>query len=201
MREKIFELFEKTKAEAVLLRNSSSVPEQNFFYFSKLPYGHFSGSFLLLMPEKKPLLITSILEKSKNPGLVTKNFSTEARLKKILLQELKGTKKIGLNFDLYPKNSFSRLKKILPEKTFVDASKALVKIRETKTRGEISRIEKAVKISEKAIERLPDFFKKGMTEKQIALALEAVLREKGDNDLAFPTIAASGKNSSGGQKN
>ncbi|MBN1941133.1 MAG: M24 family metallopeptidase, partial [Candidatus Diapherotrites archaeon] len=74
-------------------------------------------------------------------------------------------------------------------------SKALAKARETKTREEISKIQKAVKISEKAINSLPRYFRRGMTEKQLALKLESILRAQGDNELAFPSIVASAKNS------
>lgn len=196
MKEKISELFEKTKAEAVLLRNSSSAPEQNFFYFSELPFGHYSGSFLILKKNSRPMLLTTVLEEKRIPWLKTRHFDSEQQLKKITRKEFKGIKKIGLNFDLYPRNAFLKMKKTLKKKHFVDVSSALGKVRETKLPKEIARIKKAVKISEKAVNRLPSFFKKGMSEKKLAFKLEDFLRSEGDNDLPFPTIVASCKNSS-----
>ncbi|MDD5162705.1 MAG: Xaa-Pro peptidase family protein [Candidatus ainarchaeum sp.] len=196
MQGKIAEFFENTNAEAVLLRNSDSAPDANFYYFSGLESGHYSGSSLILKRNGKPLLLTNALYSTSIAALRAKKVSSETQLKKILEKEFKGIKKIGLNFDSYPKNSFLRLKKILPGKSFLDVSKALGKTRETKTKEEIKKIETAIKISESAIKELPVFFRKGMAEKQLALKLELLLREKGDNELAFPTIVASAKNSS-----
>jgi Xaa-Pro dipeptidase len=195
MQKKIAELFENTKADAVLLRNSDSAPEQNFFYFSKLPFGHYSGSLLLLKPEQEPVLIANCLENKKIAWLKTRQFDSKKKFEAILKKELSGKKKIGLNFDSCPKNAFLRLKKILRGKKFVDISKALGKTRETKTKEEIKKIGIAVKISEDAIKELPVFFSKGMTEKQLGFKLDCFLREHGDAELAFPTIVAFGKNS------
>src|SRR3989338_3421869 len=196
MKEKILEFFENTDAEAVLLRNSDSAPDANFYYYSGLESGHYYGSSLILKKGKKPLLLTNALYSTNVKDMRAKKVSSEKNLKKILQKEFAGIKKIGLNFDSYPKNSFSRIKKLLPEKKFEYVSKALAKTRETKTGEEIAKMRKAIKISESAIKQLPNFFKKGITEKQLAMKLEWLLREEGDSELAFPTIVASGKNSS-----
>ncbi|MBN1940999.1 MAG: aminopeptidase P family N-terminal domain-containing protein, partial [Candidatus Diapherotrites archaeon] len=115
MKQKISELFDSTKADAVLLRNSSSAWEQNFYYYSKLPFGFYSSSFLILKKGKKPVLLTTKLEGGKALGTVVKKLDSKKQFEKTLQKELKGIKKIGLNFDLYPKNAFSNLKKVLPK--------------------------------------------------------------------------------------
>lgn len=196
MQKKISEFFSRSKADAVLLRNIAAAPEQNFFYFSGLPFGHYSGSFLALRPGMAPVLIANCLENTGIPGLKARRFSSKARLESILKNEFSGAKKIGINFESYQKNAFSRAKKILRGKKFADISQALGKVRETKTNKEISRIRKAARISEKAAQKIPDFIKKGMTENQLRFRLDCLLREEGDDDLAFSTIVASGRNSS-----
>ena len=67
-------------------------------------------------------------------------------------------------------------------------------MRSIKAGEEIASISKACKTAQKASNSIPAIFRKGMTEKQLALEIEILLREKGENVLPFPPIVASGKN-------
>jgi Xaa-Pro aminopeptidase len=192
LQEKIAELFESTKAKTIMLRNFSS-EDPNFSYFSGLLGKNFPGAFLILKENKKPLLLASRFEEknANNRMLRVHGFDKEKKLLEILKKELSG-KKIGLNFSIYPVNSLKRLKKAFKTKKFFDVSKELEKAREEKTKKEIKLIKNSVSISEECLEDFPDILKKAKSEKEAALEINYCLQKNGAEELAFPTIVASG---------
>lgn len=74
-------------------------------------------------------------------------------------------------------------------------SDTIGKQRIIKTDKEIEKIEAAQRIAEKAFSKLISKMQAGMTEKQVATALNFYMMDLGADDLSFETIAASGKNS------
>ena len=192
MQEKIKELFNSIDAQTVLLK----APDPNFYYLSQLQAEHFAGNVLILRKAAKPLLLTTrfySLPADAKKHLVAVQVADRKHSLKILRKNLAG-KRIGLNYGFVTKNAFADLKKQLKGKKFFDASKQLAKLREIKTETELRKIKKAVKITEQVMHGIPALFKKGMSEKQLANAIEMRLREKVDNVVAFPPIVASGSN-------
>ena len=78
----------------------------------------------------------------------------------------------------------------------VETELIIEKQRAIKDEEEIKNITKACKITDDCFEYLLNYIKIGMTEKQIAEAIERFFRINGANELAFDTIVASGANSS-----
>ena len=78
----------------------------------------------------------------------------------------------------------------------VETEMLIEKQRAIKDNEEIKYIKKACNITDDCFEYLLNYIKIGMTEKQIATAIERFFRINGANDLAFDTIVASGSNSS-----
>ena len=70
------------------------------------------------------------------------------------------------------------------------------KQRAIKDNEEIEMITKACELTDKCFNHLLQFIKKGMTEKEIAYEIERYFKENGADGLAFPSIVASGVNSS-----
>jgi Xaa-Pro aminopeptidase len=68
-------------------------------------------------------------------------------------------------------------------------------IRIRKDEFEINCTRKALAIAENAFLKVLEFIKPGMTEREVAWALEVKLREGGAETLSFPVICASGPNS------
>ncbi|MCX6799159.1 MAG: Xaa-Pro peptidase family protein [Candidatus Diapherotrites archaeon] len=197
MDQKTRELFEKTRVKTILLRNSYSEADPNFTFFSGLPAGIALGGMLLLRKGKKPLLLATRLDEIRalrGKGMAVRVLESRAMFKKVMRSELKG-KKIGLDFTAVSKSAFAELKKALKGKRFADVGAAIEKMREIKSPGEIMKIRKAVRITEGLLNSLPRFFKKGMTERELALLLEMRLRHKVDNSIPFGVIVASGPNS------
>ncbi len=78
----------------------------------------------------------------------------------------------------------------------VETEDIIEKQRAIKDEIEIESIKKACELTDKCFEHLLKFIKKGMTEKEIAFEIEKYFKENGADGLAFPTIVASGINSS-----
>lgn len=68
-------------------------------------------------------------------------------------------------------------------------------VRMIKTKDEIRKIEKAVNITAQAINYAKEIVNDNFSEKDLAVELERFLKIKGDDETAFKTIVACGKNS------
>jgi Xaa-Pro aminopeptidase len=77
---------------------------------------------------------------------------------------------------------------------FKEMPGALLKMRETKTAGEIKNIKKACQISAKAYDIFRRKLKTGMSEIEAASMLERIMSDLGGEGLAFTTIMAFGEN-------
>ncbi len=197
MKNKIKELFSKTKCNTIIIRNFSNFSDPHFFYFTQLSRETYENNFLILNKNKKPLIICSSLEGAGIPE--TKNYSVKViSNNKDFVKTLKTATKskiIGLNFEVFPLNALKRLKKILKGKKFIDVSKELEEIRSIKTKQEIQKIQTACKITEQVFSQIKELFKPGMTELELAAELEFTAKKLGAENLSFPIIVASGKNS------
>ena len=78
----------------------------------------------------------------------------------------------------------------------VETEGIIEKQRQIKDEEEISYIRKACEITDDCFSYLLKYIKKGMTEKQIANEIENFFKEHGASGTSFPTIVASGENSS-----
>jgi len=76
------------------------------------------------------------------------------------------------------------------------ADNLIDELRVKKNAEEIARIKKAQAIAERAFDYILGFIKKGVTEREIALALDYFMLKNGADALSFETIVASGVNSS-----
>ncbi len=65
-------------------------------------------------------------------------------------------------------------------------------LRAVKTRKELALIRRAAAISDAALEHIRGWIRPGMTERQVAWELEATMRTRGAEALAFDTIVAAG---------
>ncbi len=68
-------------------------------------------------------------------------------------------------------------------------------LRLVKTPGEIEKTKKALALAEAAFKKVVRTLQPGITEKQVAWAMEVEMRQAGADSLSFPVIVAAGKNS------
>lgn len=71
----------------------------------------------------------------------------------------------------------------------------VAELRLVKTREEIAKIHEAARLTEDALQELLEQIKIGMSERELALKLEWIMREKGAEKPAFELIVAVGENS------
>ncbi|MDR0197328.1 MAG: aminopeptidase P family protein [Oscillospiraceae bacterium] len=91
-----------------------------------------------------------------------------------------------------------KYKKMFPQLEFDSTawfSDIITKKRMIKSDSELKKIETAQRLAERAFEKLLTKLKAGITEKQVAAVLNYYMLDLGADGEAFPTIAASGKNS------
>lgn len=180
---------------AVLLKTSERLPDSNVSYFTGLNRQFLSGHALVLRASGQPLLLKSILEpKAKVAGVRIRRIDKRKQFESVLREELKGIRKLGINRPLYTSAGLGRLRKIVRKVKLVDVSRHLAVMRATKTDDEIANIRTACRIAERVAGEIPSLFRKDMSEKELALKVELLLRERGENILPFPVIVASGHN-------
>lgn len=185
----IFKFFKNL--DCILIINTN-VKDPNFFYFSGLK-GLFEYD-ILIITRKNTVLLASPLEFEN--ALSQKKIKVVKKVKNSLfLRRSVKSKKIGFNGSFLPTALYHQIKRKYKPKRMVDISKTLEKIRAVKTKNEVEKIKKAVEITKKAFEKIPSFFKAGVSEKQLAEVFDRLLLELGSEENAFKTIVAFGKNS------
>ncbi len=81
-----------------------------------------------------------------------------------------------------------------PKPELVQTSDLVDKIRATKDAAEISILERAIEITDEAIEEVSARIQPGVTENEVAWELEKAMRERGAEAVAFDTIVGAGPN-------
>lgn len=188
----------KKKIDFALFANS----DFERFNYDMAYFSGYGGVGVLVVPKKKkPFIIVPKIE-AKNvnePGLKVYKPHKKKRLSEITDEKIRQNRirkgRVGINkqeFTLELKDIF---KKALGKSRFVDLKNELYKLREQKTKKEIEIIRKGCRISDDILKKCFRRFKSFKTEGEVKAYLEYETKKRGC-DLAFPTIVASGKNSS-----
>ena len=186
----------KEKIDLIAIINTG-VSDPNFKYLTQFRSGIFEQNFLLV--DKHGMeLITNNLEYETALGQRLKHMKikridsgkeTSSYLRKKIYK-----KTIGLNYNFLPIAYRNFIKKFKPKK-IIDVSPAFVNARAVKDGSEMENIRAANKITKMAFAEIPQYFKAGITEKQLAARFNYLMAEKGADDNAFETIVCFGKNS------
>ena len=172
----------------------------NRYYLS----GFTGSSALLYITMEKAQLITDFryLEQASNqcPEFEVIDQGTEGLIKTaIKLAEKDAIKTIGFESEHVSYSTYLVLKEhgnfeFLPTKYIVE------KIRQIKDHKELEKMRQAAKIADDAFSEIIPFIKenypKGLTEREIALKLESLMKEKGASKTSFDSIVAAGAKSS-----
>ncbi len=76
----------------------------------------------------------------------------------------------------------------------IPASGMIEKLRTRKSREEIQKIQQSVLLNESVFQEVFANLKPGQTEREVALAIESTMMQRGAEAVAFPTIVAAGPN-------
>jgi len=106
-----------------------------------------------------------------------------------------GFKKVGYEDEFITVKGFKSFKEKLKAFTLKPASSDIDALRLVKSELEIAQIKQAQLLAEKAFEKIVDALKVGITEKEVATALNIECLKLGADDMAFKPIVAFGENS------
>lgn len=104
--------------------------------------------------------------------------------------------KIGFESDHLPHSKVSELKHLFKKAVFIPTTGLIEEQAMVKESSAISKIKGAVKISDKAFERILGMIEPGIREEELAAELEYQMKMLGSEKPAFETIVASGYRSS-----
>ncbi len=105
-----------------------------------------------------------------------------------------GCRRVGFESDIVTYDQYTKWQEKLEEIEWVPAPGLVEGLRMVKSDEEIACIEKAAAIGDEAWSELLPHMRPGVTEKDLALELEFLMRQKGAEALAFDIILASGPN-------
>lgn len=192
---KIFSNIGKNIDLIVILNSQTADP--NFYYLTGFTSGLFENNILLVERNGIELITdrlefeTALEQKIKNMKIKSINKANE--LEKYLKQKL-SNKIIGINFSFLPIAYFRYLKQYKPKK-IIDVGKAFMGARLVKDEKEIENIRIANEITKKAFKKIQQYFKTGITEKELAATFEYLMRKNNASEEAFETIVSFDKNS------
>jgi Xaa-Pro aminopeptidase len=183
-------LFEQ-KIDAYLI-----VSPINRFYFTD-----FSSSYgYLLLTENAKTFYTDprYFEEAKSQigGFTVKSVTSEEVFSSIAAELKKaGVTTLGYEDDFWTVAAFKTFKKDFEAFTLKPASEIIRSLRLLKTERELSRIEAAQRIAERAFDKVTDMIRPGMTEREVRTMLISEGLRMGADDVAFDPIVAFGEHS------
>ncbi len=178
--------------EAVLLHKPS-----NMLYISG-----YTGEGLALLTTQAKAIVTDFRyteqAEKQAPGFSVYMTTRDCDHNQTVLKVLKdqGISKIYYEDDHITVRDFRELEQVMEGMSFAPLNKAPEKLREIKDASEIEKIARACKITSEAFQYILGVIKEGMTEQEIARALENYMVSHGAQETAFHTIVASGENGS-----
>ncbi|MEM0149973.1 MAG: Xaa-Pro peptidase family protein [Candidatus Micrarchaeaceae archaeon] len=185
--------------DAILLFNGST-ESSNFLYMTGFNSGVFEDTPLLLLRDRM-VVFSSILEystaveqASMHKGIeVEKITSRKDIISKI--RRLTEGKRLGFDGDYLPFGDYMRLKALAKPKATANVSDRFRSLRKVKGEQEIRYMKEAVRIVKRAFSGIPEYFKAGMTEKELSAHFNYLMEEAGADGQSFKTIVCFGKNS------
>lgn len=190
--QKLFEQLDCKDDEAIVLHSAA-----NIFYISG-----YTGEGLMVIGKNFGTIITDFryTEQAENQApefnviMPKTNYENNEELRKIL--DNNNISKLYYEDSYLTVFQYIKLKNNMKGIDLQPINFACEKIREVKDTDEIGRIEKACEITSDSFMQFLPNIKEGLTEKQLALKLEFIMRENGGEGLSFDTIVAAGANGS-----
>lgn len=159
-----------------------------------------SSGFLLIPADGRPYLLTDsrfTLQAEAEAALYQVELYTKGLLQ--LLEKLTarlGMRTLGFESDYLLHATFLRLSQMAEKRGLVlkPQSGLVEKMRVVKNEEELALLRQSTKLNEKVFQAVYNTIEPGMTEREIALALDLTMREMGAEGPSFDTIVAFGTN-------
>ncbi len=113
------------------------------------------------------------------------------------IRELKRCRlrRVGFNPDHMTVAEYGVLKKLAPPVRLVPVENMVTALRAVKDAGEVERIRQAIRVAERAFEKVRQWLRPGLTEREIAAQLAYEMQKLGAQGETFPAIVAVGPGS------
>ncbi len=178
--------------QAALITNPS-----NLFYFTG-----YTGEGFAFLAEGEGVIVTDFRyteqAEKQSPGfavrMTDKGLSAEAAADALCVEH--GVDTLYYEDDAMTVRELERFRKAVKSVEWKPAMNAAERLREVKDEDELSRIERACKLTGEAFERLLPEIRVGVSEKELALKLNFDMLTHGAEKLAFDTIVAAGAHGS-----
>ncbi len=186
MNEKLARLCKDIKSDEAFLITSS----ENVFYLSS-----FSGEGMLVIDCARAIIVTDFryIEDAKKNG---EGFSVENIERGIENIIGKNIKKLVIEEKNITVSRYKMYQQKMPDTEFVDGSDKIDAMRLIKDENEIRKIKTAAEIATYAFKDIVEHLSAGVSERELALKFEYLIKKAGASSTAFDTVVASGKNSS-----
>lgn len=188
---KLYKKLSHEKIDALLVTKNVNVSYLSGF--------HGTEAYALCSPAANFLITDSkYAQSSKDEVTDFKVKIRDGSISKILkeLCRKSGIERLGFESKWLSYNEHRRLKDELKRLDLVATLDLVEAVREIKGASEIRFIKRAVKISDRTYKSLLDFIKPGISEEEVAIEIDHLLRLNGAEANSFPTIAISGRRSS-----
>lgn len=185
-------LRKKGISSAILFNKGIHNIEPNFYYFAGSTH-----PYCIVIPAKsRPVLIASKMdaEAARKSSERMKVIVSSKNFFDSLKKYAKG-KKIGIDKSAITILGFSRIKKNLKRRKFIDISQECLELRSVKTGKEIAIMKKGFMISDNILKKCFKNFRRFKTEQDVEKFLKAETLTNGC-ELSFDPIVASGRSSS-----
>ena len=193
MRSRLDRLFGDAEYDALFIMNTSE-RDSNFSYLTGFTSGLFEESMLIVERDGIRLLTSKLEEEAAREQADRLIDVRVVSGKDSLRDELRGLngKVVGIDESFIPVSYSKFISKYARPKRLVDASKSFGRARSIKSRYEIERIRKAVRITKSALVRVEGYLEEGVTERMLAARFEYIQAEIGARP-SFDSIVAFGK--------
>jgi Xaa-Pro dipeptidase len=183
--------------DRVLIRNGGEgSTDKAFTYLSGAVGGLFENSSVIASRDSIKLYVFSLEEQTaKATGLDVVVAGSQKQMDENIQKDLKGIRKIGLNFESLTVNLFKETEKLLLGVEFFDISRNIMEARMIKSSEEISRLQEAAKISSEIYSGILTSLKEGMKETEVAALMNYRMMQAGASGVGFDTIVCFGENS------
>lgn len=196
--DKVREAIKEKELDALLVFSPANRRYLTGFTAADGRIGESSGS-VLVSRDRAALLVSPLYsEQARHESRVVESMELRERATKLLpgiLDEWK-VRRLGFERDYTLYGFYEDLKEGLKGKCELVSAKGIVEpLRITKDASEQETMREAARIGDEAYVRVVGSIKPGMTERQVARAMDELMLELGAEAPSFPTIVAAGTNS------
>lgn len=192
-KKRITSLLERIEADAFLVFNLEGTDSASMYYLTG-----FTGEGALIISGSETLLLTDsrYTEQVKRevPEIASKKITGNYLDAVVGTINSKSIPNLAIGSSRISHYFVETLKKRV-ETIIVSMKDPVEELRKVKDPEEIKRIRAAVNLTQASLSELIEGIKIGMTEREVALRLEFIMREKGAEKVAFDLIIAAGENS------